>query len=143
MHPLGIVGNDQYFCEFYTNNYLFFLRKYYLIFLDFFTKSKASFNSWLQRGCFCIYFTFISIFVYELHFAKLRIKNRLSRPAKSIKRNKKQASDPLTQGALACMIFGSYLKNPLTISSSASFSVRPRVMSLISCSPAIFPIAAS
>ena len=36
-----------------------------------------------------------------------------------------------------------YLKNPLTISSSASFSVRPRVISLISCSPAILPIAAS
>ena len=36
-----------------------------------------------------------------------------------------------------------YFKNPLMISSSASFSVRPRVMSLISCSPAIFPIAAS
>ena len=36
-----------------------------------------------------------------------------------------------------------YFKNPLTISSSASFSVRPNVISLISCSPAIFPIAAS
>ena len=34
-------------------------------------------------------------------------------------------------------------KNPLTISSSASFSVSPRVISFISCSPAIFPIAAS
>ena len=34
-------------------------------------------------------------------------------------------------------------KNPLTISSSASFSVSPRVISLMSCSPAIFPIAAS
>ena len=36
-----------------------------------------------------------------------------------------------------------YLRNPLTISSSASFSVSPSVISLISCSPAIFPIAAS
>ena len=36
-----------------------------------------------------------------------------------------------------------YRKKPLTISSSASFSVSPRVISLISCSPAIFPIAAS
>ena len=40
-------------------------------------------------------------------------------------------------------IFANYLKNPLTISSSASFSVNPSVISLISCSPAIFPIAAS
>ena len=36
-----------------------------------------------------------------------------------------------------------HLRNPLTISSSASFSVSPSVISLTSCSPAIFPIAAS
>ena len=36
-----------------------------------------------------------------------------------------------------------YFKNPLTICSSASFSVRPRVISLMSCSPAILPMAAS
>ena len=36
-----------------------------------------------------------------------------------------------------------YFKNPLMICSSASFSVSPRVMSLISCSPAILPMAAS
>ena len=34
-------------------------------------------------------------------------------------------------------------KKPLTISSSASFSVRPSVISFMSCSPAIFPMAAS
>ena len=36
-----------------------------------------------------------------------------------------------------------YLKNPLIISSSASFSVSPSVINFIICSPAIFPIAAS
>ena len=36
-----------------------------------------------------------------------------------------------------------YLKNPFIISSSASFSVKPNVISLVNCSPAIFPIAAS
>ncbi len=36
-----------------------------------------------------------------------------------------------------------YFRNPLMICSSASFSVRPRVMSLMSCSPAILPMAAS
>ena len=36
-----------------------------------------------------------------------------------------------------------YFKNPLIICSSASASVSPRVISLTSCSPAIFPIAAS
>lgn len=36
-----------------------------------------------------------------------------------------------------------YLRNPFIICSAASFSVRPRVISFISCSPAIFPIAAS
>ena len=36
-----------------------------------------------------------------------------------------------------------YLKNPLTISSSASFSVSPKVISFTNCSPAILPIAAS
>ena len=39
--------------------------------------------------------------------------------------------------------FRFYRKKPLTISSSASFSVNPSVISLMSCSPAIFPIAAS
>ena len=41
------------------------------------------------------------------------------------------------------MAFMFYFKNPLIICSSASASVRPRVMSFMSCSPAIFPIAAS
>ncbi len=36
-----------------------------------------------------------------------------------------------------------YFKKPLMICSSASFSESPRVISLISCSPAILPIAAS
>ena len=36
-----------------------------------------------------------------------------------------------------------YFKNPCIIWVSASFSVRPNVMSFISCSPAIRPIAAS
>ena len=36
-----------------------------------------------------------------------------------------------------------YLRKPLMISSSASFSLRPKVISLISCSPAILPMAAS
>lgn len=36
-----------------------------------------------------------------------------------------------------------YFKNPLIICSSASFSVSPRVINFINCSPAIFPIAAS
>ena len=36
-----------------------------------------------------------------------------------------------------------YFKNPLMISASASFSVSPSVISLMSCSPAILPIAAS
>ena len=36
-----------------------------------------------------------------------------------------------------------YLKNPCIISSSASFSVSPKVISFISCAPAIFPMAAS
>ena len=37
----------------------------------------------------------------------------------------------------------SYLRKPEIICSSASFSVRPSVISLISCSPAILPMAAS
>ena len=37
----------------------------------------------------------------------------------------------------------SYFKKPFTICSSASFSFKPKVISLISCSPAILPIAAS
>ena len=37
----------------------------------------------------------------------------------------------------------SYLRKPLMICSSASASVRPRVISLMICSPAILPIAAS
>ena len=36
-----------------------------------------------------------------------------------------------------------YLRKPLIISSSACFSVRPKVISFISCSPAILPMAAS
>ena len=36
-----------------------------------------------------------------------------------------------------------YFKNPLIICSSASFSVKPSVISLVICSPAILPIAAS
>ncbi len=36
-----------------------------------------------------------------------------------------------------------YFKKPFTICSSASFSFKPKVISLISCSPAILPIAAS
>lgn len=43
------------------------------------------------------------------------------------------------RSAIICFHF----KNPLTISSSACFSVSPKVISLISCSPAILPIAAS
>ncbi len=39
--------------------------------------------------------------------------------------------------------YGSQRRNPFIISSSASFSVNPSVISFISCSPAIFPIAAS
>ena len=39
--------------------------------------------------------------------------------------------------------FYSHFKNPLMICSSASCSVRPRVISLVSCSPAILPMAAS
>ena len=50
---------------------------------------------------------------------------------------------PLDRG-LECPETGKfYLRKPLMISSSASFSLRPRVISLISCSPAIFPMAAS
>lgn len=36
-----------------------------------------------------------------------------------------------------------YFKKPSIIFSSASFSVRPKVINLIICSPAILPIAAS
>ena len=36
-----------------------------------------------------------------------------------------------------------YFKKPFTMCSSASASVRPKVMSLMSCSPAILPMAAS
>ena len=36
-----------------------------------------------------------------------------------------------------------YSINPSTILASASSSVKPKVISLINCSPAIFPIAAS
>ena len=36
-----------------------------------------------------------------------------------------------------------YFKKPLTICSSASSSVKPKVISFINCSPAILPIAAS
>lgn len=36
-----------------------------------------------------------------------------------------------------------YFRNPFTICSSASCSVSPKVISLISCSPAILPMAAS
>ena len=52
-------------------------------------------------------------------------------------------SAPLDRG-LECPETGKfYLRKPLMISSSASFSLKPRVISLISCSPAIFPMAAS
>ena len=43
----------------------------------------------------------------------------------------------------AFFILSHHRKKPRTISSSASFSVKPRVISLIDCSPAIFPMAAS
>lgn len=42
--------------------------------------------------------------------------------------------------ALICVF---YFKNPLTMCSSASASVSPKVISLMSCSPAILPMAAS
>ena len=39
--------------------------------------------------------------------------------------------------------FRAYFRKPATICSSASASVRPRVMSFVICSPAILPMAAS
>ena len=51
---------------------------------------------------------------------------------------KKKRADCAKQSALWF-----YFKNPATIFSSASSSVRPSVISLMSCSPAILPMAAS
>ena len=42
-----------------------------------------------------------------------------------------------------CFLYFLYFRKPLIICSSASASVRPKVINLIICSPAILPIAAS
>ena len=44
---------------------------------------------------------------------------------------------------VVCMAVQVYFRKPLTICASASASVRPSVISLVICSPAIFPMAAS
>ena len=66
------------------------------------------------------------------------ISNLISRKFNILTKNQKK-SPPL--GVLVFVFH--YFKNPLTICSSASASVNPKVISLMSCSPAILPMAAS
>ena len=64
-------------------------------------------------------------------------------PKKFIVYNMKRLKKNTQKGLYFLSIKYIYFKKPLIICSSASFSVRPRVINFINCSPAIFPIAAS
>ena len=109
-------------------------------FFDFFSLFSFSSHNIRRYTAFLvkyIYFfpflSFASILAFRLIFLHKNIKKAARR---SVSRNIKLF-------ALAKPSSFDQRRKPLTISSSASFSLSPRVISLMSCSPAIFPIAAS
>lgn len=80
--------------------------------------------------------------LYELHYRIIRnifLTTALSIPAKH---KEIQAIQRKSAFSLSRRLFY-HLRNPCNTVSSASFSVRPSVMSLVSCSDAILPMAAS
>ena len=110
--------------------------KIFLFFHHFFTLCRL-----ISFFCFQPLYIYIFLhkslfFTYTLLSAKSVIKNTFLNAKKSNSRRNCRYRSLFSQ-------ILNYLKNPFIISSSASFSVSPSVISFISCSPAIFPIAAS
>ena len=74
----------------------------------------------------------IGVSVFQYAFSKIQ---------HLLKKRKKRA--PQKECSFAVFWIPNHFKNPFTMCSSASASVSPKVISLMSCSPAILPMAAS
>ena len=132
-------------------------KKFYTLFpvflMHFFTFQSINFL-FLVILVFCpLLFTISSIFSIVFHFlffwhfnipkAGYHCSKRVSTTPLPKTKKQRGPSVATPKPRIDSFCFSNQRKKPFTISSSASFSVNPSVISFTSCSPAIFPIAAS
>ena len=97
-----------------------------------------------RRRAFSLKHPTLTFCSFSIHRHRLFSTTRLSRGFRFTKR----AARTVALAAVLCVFASAfeplfYFKKPFTMCSSASFSVNPKVISLMSCSPAILPMAAS